>query len=104
MFIVYTNAVQVTYWCFILSFISRASEDVRESLLSSAANELRDIEQTLMKHIAMELRDEDPHQFVNAYTSGKVTKVYVTTEQECARFFLQKWIWSLFIFTLSQST
>lgn len=45
--------------------------------MSSAGNELRDIEQTLMKHIAMELRDEDPHQFVNAYTAGKVTVVYI---------------------------
>ncbi|XP_050693617.1 translin-associated protein X-like [Eriocheir sinensis] len=55
---------------FTLHRIPGVSEDVRESLLSSGANELRDIEQTLMKHIAMELRDEDPHQFVNAYTSG----------------------------------
>ena len=46
---------------------------MKESLISSAANELRDIEQTLMKHIAMELRDEDPHQFVYAYTAGDVT-------------------------------
>lgn len=47
--------------------------------MSSGANELRDIEQTLMKHIAMELRDEDPHQFINAYTSGKDVKVHVTS-------------------------
>lgn len=50
--------------------------------MSSAANEIRDIEQTLMKHIAMELRDEDPHQFVNAYTSGMVPIVCVSTEEE----------------------
>lgn len=37
----------------------------------SATNELHDIERTLLKHIAMELRDEEPHQFVNAFTSGK---------------------------------
>ncbi|XP_063871348.1 translin-associated protein X-like [Scylla paramamosain] len=55
---------------FTLHRIPGVTEEVKESLMSSAANELRDIEQTLMKHIAMELRDEDPHQFVYAYTSG----------------------------------
>lgn len=49
--------------------------------MSSAANELRDIEQTLMKHIAMELRDEDPHQFVNAYTTGEIIMVCIANEQ-----------------------
>lgn len=67
--------------CFDISWnlIFRVSEDVRDSLMSSGANELRDIEQTLMKHIAMELRDEDPHQFINAYTSGKDVRVHVTS-------------------------
>lgn len=47
------------------------SEEEKEALMVSATNELRDIERTLLKHIAMELRDEEPHQFVNAFTSGK---------------------------------
>lgn len=47
------------------------SEEEKETLMASATNELRDIERTLLKHIAMELRDEEPHQFVNAFTSGK---------------------------------
>lgn len=61
----------IIMWIFLIS----VAEDVKERLMSSAANELRDIEQTLMKHIAMELRDEDPHQFVNAYTSGEITNI-----------------------------
>lgn len=49
----------------------RLSEEEKEALMVSATNELHDIERTLLKHIAMELRDEEPHQFVNAFTSGK---------------------------------
>ncbi|XP_069947555.1 translin-associated protein X isoform X2 [Cherax quadricarinatus] len=55
---------------FSLQRIPGLAEDEKGNVLTSAANDLRDVEQTLLKHIAMELRDEDPHQFVNAYTSG----------------------------------
>ncbi|XP_037776377.1 translin-associated protein X-like [Penaeus monodon] len=55
---------------FSLQRIPGLSEEEKEALMVSATNELRDIERTLLKHIAMELRDEEPHQFVNAFTSG----------------------------------